>query len=213
MFLSKMSPLGSPLGRYRINQILCNISNGKTAKVTFYPGIYYIRAQGAGGGGGNGNYWSNGGGGGSGAGFEGYIRVSQEFSSTVTTGVGGANSSAGADTVISGVMTLGGGKGGASGEAGAGGIYDLDKSGNSSVTKSIILSNGNAGLFSNAGSPDDRCRGGMSVLTGDGAGTGGSKESVKATKPGAGGGGQIQWGAAGGTGSYGECLIKFISLY
>lgn len=192
---------------YNATQTICDVSNGETWSGTLARGVYYIRAQGAGGGGGNNNYSNNGGGGGSGAGFEGYINLTSPIETTVTTGAGGANSSAGADTVISDVMTLGGGKGGGSGVAGAGGTLTLSESG-LTILKSTIQSNGEDGNFSNAGS-GSRCYGGNSVLTGDGGGDG----SKAATKPGAGGGGQIQFGSAGQPGMYGECLIKLVGVY
>lgn len=191
---------------YNATQTICDVSNGETWSGTLARGVYYVRAQGAGGGGGNNNYINNGGGGGSGAGFEGYINITSPIETTVTTGVGGANSSAGADTVISEIMTLGGGKGGGSGVAGAGGV--LTTSETVTIIKSAIQSDGEDGNFSNAGS-GSRCYGGNSVLTGDGRGDG----SGAATKPGAGGGGQIQWGAAGQPGMYGECLIKLVGAY
>lgn len=208
MFLSKMSPLGSPLGRYQTNQILCNISNGKTAKVTFYPGIYYIRAQGAGGKGGNYGYpYFNGNGAPSGAGFEGYIRITKQIVSEVSAGVGGTDSApAGTDTVISNIMILGGGSAGPQTgygtvcPAGTPGKITIKTNSSFSVVKSIISSDGNAGCNHD---------GGNSVLTGDGAGSG----TGAATKPGAGGGGTSSIGGVGGAGGIGECLIKFISLY
>lgn len=193
---------------YEPYKVLCNISGNVSKDITFKRGVYYIRAQGAGGGGGNNNYWSNGGGGGSGAGFEGHIYVREEFSSNVTTGAGGANSSVGADTVISGVMTLGGGKGGNSGEAGAGGTLTISEA--VTIVKSIIQSNGQAGVFSNADSGDYRCAGGNSVLTNSGQGYG-TGDLHNATAPGAGAGGQVQWDTAGGVGGNGECLIQYIS--
>lgn len=193
---------------YEPYKVLCNISGDVAKDITFKRGVYYIRAQGAGAGGGNNNYTNNGGGGGSGAGFEGYIYVSKEFSSNVTTGVGGANSSAGADTVIGGVMTLGGGKGGNSGEAGAGGTLTISEA--VTIIKSIIQSDGRAGVFSNAGSGDYRCAGGNSVLTNSGQGYG-TGDLHNATTPGAGAGGQVQWDTVGGVGGNGECLIQYIS--
>ena len=191
---------------YNATQTICDVSNGETWSGTLARGVYYVRAQGAGGGGGNNNYSNNGGGGGSGAGFEGYINLTSPIETTVTTGAGGANSSAGADTVIGEIMTLGGGKGGGSGVAGTGGV--LTTSETVTIIKSTIQSDGEDGNFSNAGS-GSRCYGGNSVLTGDGRGDG----AAAATKPGAGGGGQIQWGAAGQPGMYGECLIKLVGVY
>lgn len=208
MFLSKMSPLGSPLSRYKIGQILCNISNGETTEVIFYPGIYYIRAQGAGGKGGNWGYpYSNGNGAPSGAGFEGYIRFAEQFVSKISTGVGGTVSApAGTATEISNIMTLGGGSGGPQTfienicPAGTPGKITIENNSSFSIVESIISSDGNAGCNHD---------GGNSVLTGDGAGSG----TDAATKPGAGGGGTYAIGGVGGAGGAGECLIKFSSLY
>lgn len=208
MFLSKMSPLGSPLGRYRTNQILCDISNGETTEVTFYPGIYYIRAQGAGGKGGNYGYpYTNGNGAPSGAGFEGYIRITKQIVSEISAGVRGtASAPAGTATVISNIMTLGGGSAGPQTvfntvcPAGTPGKITIETNSSFSVVESIISSDGNAGCGH---------VGGNSVLTGDGAGSG----TEDATKPGAGGGGTSSIGGIGGAGGGGECLIKFISLY
>lgn len=153
------NPLGTEeTNPYTPNEILCDINNGATKELEFYPGIYYIRGQGGGAGGGNNNYWSNGG------------------------GVAGAPNT-----------------------AGTGGIYTLINTEYYSIIESIILLNGEDGNISNAGS-GSRCYGGNSVLTKDGRGDG----SQPATKPGAGGGGQIQWGAAGQPGMYGELLIKYI---
>lgn len=208
MFLSKMSPLGSPLGRYRIGQILCDISNGETTEVTFYPGIYYIRAQGAGGKGGNYGYpYFHGNGAPSGAGFEGYIRITKQIVSKISAGVRGtASAPAGTATVISNIMTLGGGSAGPQTgyntvcPAGTPGKITIETNSSFSVVESIISSDGNAGCGH---------AGGNSVLTGDGAGSG----TDAATKPGAGGGGTSSIGGTGGVGGVGECLIKFISLY
>lgn len=208
MFLSKMSPLGSPLGRYKIGQILCNISNGKTTEVIFYPGIYYIRAQGAGGKGGNYGYpFFNGNGAPSGAGFEGYIRITKQIVSRISAGVRGtASAPAGTATEISNIMTLGGGSAGPQTgyntvcPAGTPGKITIKNNSSFFVVESIISSDGNVGCAHD---------GGNSVLTGDGAGSG----TGAATKPGAGGGGTSSIGGQGGDGGVGECLIKFISLY
>lgn len=48
-----IKPLGSRKGRYKKGTVLCSLSAGQSAIITFYPGIYYIRGQGAGAGGGN----------------------------------------------------------------------------------------------------------------------------------------------------------------
>lgn len=72
-----MNPLGCPAGPYSPGDVLCNLSNGQTATVTFWPGVYRVRGQGAGGWG-NAYGWGDGYGGGSGAGFEGLIRISKK---------------------------------------------------------------------------------------------------------------------------------------
>lgn len=208
MFLSKMSPLGSPLGCYKIGQILCNIFNGETTKVIFYPGIYYIRAQGAGGKGGDYGYpFTNGNGAPSGAGFEGYIRFNKKIVSNITTGVGGtASAPDGTATELSNIMTIGGGSAGPQTgyntvcPAGTPGKITIKNDPFFYVVKPIIYSDGAAGCHHD---------GGKSVLTWDGAGSG----SGAATKPGAGGGGTSSIGGKGGDGGVGECLVKFISLY
>lgn len=218
MFLSKMSPLGSSLGRYRIGQILCDISNGKTTEVTFYPGIYYIRAQGAGGGGGRNGYFGNGQGGGSGAGFEGYLRIKANIGKVIcTTGVGGTEAyhgNPGGNTQIGGIMTLGGGLGGA-GEnkehIANEGLYTFNSNpGAWEIVSSTVARNGNRGIEAKPNASFKS--GGNSVLTNSGAGPT-SDSNKNASAPGAGGGGGWQWNSNGGNGSYGECLIKFVTLY
>lgn len=207
-----IKPLGSRRGRYKNGTVLCNLSNGASGTVNFYPGIYYIRAQGAGGGGGDNNFSYNGGGGGSGAGFEGYIKILKPvLNITVTTGTGGAGGNGrykGGDTVIPYLMRLVGGGGGYSNDPGIGG--ELQLPGLNSVfkiVKSIIQKNGNNGSVP----PNDGnyTSGGNSVLTN----SGGGKGSAAATAPGAGGGGGYAWHGSGKAGSYGECLIRYERSY
>lgn len=194
---------------YEPQQILVNISGTASTDITFKRGVYYIRAQGAGGGGGNYAYpYGNGNGGGSGAGFEGYIYVSKEFSSSVTTGVGGNSASAGVNTLINGVMLLGAGQGGPTTSGGT-----VDPSG---VPGTITIDSNNLNnLFTiisttvnRDGNYGSRAIGGNSVLTNSGAGQGGGGA---ATAPGAGGGGTSSIGGKGGPGGAGECLIQYIS--
>ena len=207
-------PLGTLISPYKIDEVLCNISNGQTATVHLYPGVYYIRAQGAGGGGGRNGYFSNGQGGGSGAGFEGYLRIKGNVGKvTCTTGVGGIEAydgNPGGNTQIGGIMTLGGGLGGA-GETNEhvanAGIYTFNSSNNWEIISFAVARNGNQGL--EATSSGDFVSGGNSVLTN----SGGGKGHANATAPGAGGGGGYQWNINGGNGSYGECLIKFVRIY
>ena len=205
----KRAYLGSTLvyqyNSYEPNAVLCNINNGASASVVFKKGVYYIRGQGGGGGGGNYGYpYFNGNGGGSGAGFEGYIVVTKEFSSSVTTGASVSNSTDGIATVISNLVTLGGGDKGPQTSydtvdpAGAGGIISFVSSSNFYILSATVNSNGNAG---------SRAIGGNSILTNSGGGAGGGGA---ATAPGAGGGGTSSIGGVGGIGGYGECLIKYI---
>lgn len=193
---------------YEPQQILVNISGTASTDITFKRGVYYIRAQGAGGGGGNYAYpYGNGNGGGSGAGFEGYIYVSKEFSSSVTTGVGGNSASAGVNTLINGVMLLGAGQGGPTTS-----LETVDPSG---VPGTITIDSNNLNnLFTiisttvnQDGNYGSRAIGGNSVLTNSGAGQGGGGA---ATAPGAGGGGTSSIGGKGGPGGDGECLIQYI---
>lgn len=193
---------------YKPQQILVNISGTASTDITFKRGVYYIRAQGAGGGGGNyAHPFGNGNGGGSGAGFEGYIYVSKEFSSSVTTGVGGNSASAGVNTQINGVMLLGAGQAGPTTSGGT-----VDPSG---VPGTITIDSNNLNnLFTiisttvnQDGNYGSRAIGGNSVLTNSGAGQGGGGA---ATAPGAGGGGTSSIGGKGGPGGDGECLIQYI---
>lgn len=61
-----IKPLGSRKGRYKKGTVLCSLSAGQSAIITFYPGIYYIRGQGAGAGGGTSGIGGKGGIGGDG---------------------------------------------------------------------------------------------------------------------------------------------------
>lgn len=208
-------PLGTLIGPYKIGEVLCNISNGASKVIYLYPGIYYIRAQGAGGGGGRNGYFGNGQGGGSGAGFEGYLRIKGNVGKvTCTTGVGGAEAydgNPGGNTQIGGIMTLGGGLGGA-GEnkehIANEGLYTFNSNpGAWEIASSTVARNGNRGIEATASGSFKS--GGDSVLTNSGGGLG----HANATAPGAGGGGGYQWNLNGGNGSYGECLIKFVKFY
>lgn len=94
---------------YNATQTICNLSNGQSWSGTLARGVYYVRGQGAGAWG-NASGWGDGYGGGSGAGFEGYIHIREAKKVTVTAGKCPPDSRGnGEDTVISGVMTLGGG--------------------------------------------------------------------------------------------------------
>lgn len=207
-------PLGTLIRYYKIGEVLCNIQNGQTATVHLYPGVYYIRAQGAGGGGGRCGYYGHGQGGGSGAGFEGYLRVKADVGKvTCTAGVGGTEAydgNPGTDTFIGSIMTLGGGKGGA-GEnkehVANAGIYTFRSSNKWEIISSTVARNGNQGL--EAPVEGDFVSGGNSVLTN----SGGGKGRADATAPGAGGGGGYRFNINGGAGSYGECLVKFVRIY
>lgn len=193
-----MNPLGCSAGPYSPGDVLCNLSNGQTATVVLWPGVYRVRGQGAGGWG-NATGWGDGYGGGSGAGFEGLIRITKKMQVTVTAGICPDNRSAGTDTVISDVLTLGGGGLGVIGSAGDphnGGILSL---GNCEVKSYTVMSNGNGGIIRG---------GGNSVLTN----SGGGPSNADATAPGAGGGGSYGY-YSGGKGYYGEIIITFVSNY
>lgn len=207
-------PLGTIIGPYRLEEVVCDVSNGASKEIYLYPGIYYIRAQGAGGGGGRNGYFGNGQGGGSGAGFEGYLRVKANVGKvTCTAGVAGAEAyhgNPGGNTQIGGIMTLGGGGGGAGENTDHyenEGIYTFNSSVNWEIVSSSVARNGNRGIEATASGSFKS--GGDSVLTNSGGGLG----HANATAPGAGGGGGYQWNINGGNGSYGECLIKFVKFY
>ncbi len=185
---------------YNATQTICNVNNGASWSGTLARGIYYIRGQGAGGWG-NATGWGNGYGGGSGAGFEGYIHIREAKKVTVTAGKCPPDSRGnGEDTVISGVMTLGGGRIGVIGSAGDphnGGLLSI--SSDIDVLSYTVKSNGNGGIIRG---------GGNSVLTN----SGGGPSNADATAPGAGGGGS--YGIyGGGKGYYGEILIKAVGAY
>lgn len=201
-------PLGTMIGPYRLEEVVCDVSNGESKTKTLTPGIYYIRGQGAGGKGGNYGYpYFNGNGAPSGAGFVGFIRIKKTITVTVTAGVGGTPSHpAGTDTTISGIMVLGGGSEGPQTgyntvcPAGTPGKITIYENEYFSVVSYTVNSDGNPGCHHD---------GGNSVITNDGAGS----NTGAATKPGAGGGGTSSIGGTGGNGGYGECLIKFTGFY
>lgn len=208
-------PLGTLSSHYKPGEVLCNLSNGNKATVHLYPGVYYIRAQGAGGGGGRNGYYGNGQGGGSGAGFEGYIRVKRDLGKvSVVAGVGGTEAyegNPGTNTFIGSKMTLGGGKGGA-GEnkehVANAGILKIKSSADWEILSYKVMSNGNQGL--EASNTASFISGGNSVLTGKGGGPT-SDSNHNASAPGAGGGGGWAFNMSGGAGGAGECLIQYIS--
>lgn len=196
---------------YQNGFVLFDGKDGDVANVSFYKGYYYIRGQGAGGSGGNNGYWANGGGGGSGAGFEGYIYISNDMKDLLNNYAGKASTataSAGENTYIENLLTLGGGQGGGSGGGGKGGVLTFVNEALLSVAKAIISKNGYDGQ--SAGS--NTVPGANSVLTEDGGGRagGGGQAGRTATKPGAGGAGGIQWDGAGGLGKYGELKIVYV---
>lgn len=184
---------------YNATQSICNLSNGQSWSGTLARGVYYVRGQGAGAWG-NASGWGDGYGGGSGAGFEGYIHLREAKAVTVTAGICPDSRGDGEDTVISGVMTLGGGRIGVIGSAGDphnGGLLSI--SSDIDVLSYTVKSNGNGGIIRG---------GGNSVLTN----SGGGPSNADATAPGAGGGGS--YGIyGGGKGYYGEILIKAVGAY
>lgn len=210
-------PLGTSLGKYKHNEVLCDLSNGQTAELTLYPGLYYIRGQGAGGSGGNCGYSATGGGGGSGAVFDGYVRVLKKKIITVTAGNAPTkNSIAGGNTVIENMMTLNSGQGGGdgTGQPGAGGLIDILEQDWFNIVDTLphaILNGlpGNNGVVTGT----NYSAGANSALTGTGGGKagGGGQSGRSATAPGAGGAGGIQFDTIGGLGFYGECFIKYVS--
>lgn len=202
--------LGAPVNNYKANYVLCALSGVASATKTLYPGVYIVRAQGAGGGGGRNGYFGNGQGGGSGAGFEGKLKVRRKIPVAVCTGAGGAQQAKGTDTIIGDIWTLGAGLEGSTESAAHianAGPYTFNSSADWEIVSYKVARNGEQGL--EATSSDSFVSGGNSVLTN----SGGGKGSANATAPGAGGGGGFQWHFDGGSGGVGECLIKFISLY
>ena len=214
-----IKPLGSRKGRYKKGTVLCNLSNGQSATITFYPGIYYIRGQGSGGSGGNCGYFATGGGGGSGAAFEGYVRVLKKMIITVTAGAAPTkNSIAGGNTIIENMMTLNSGQGGGdgNGQTGIGGLIDIVIQNWFKIIDSwphTVLNGlpGNNGVVTGS----DYSAGANAALTGTGGGkAGGSGQSGRsATAPGAGGAGGIQFDTSGGLGACGECFIRYEQSY
>lgn len=202
--------LKAPGNNYKANYVLCDLSGVASATKTLYPGVYIVRAQGAGGGGGRNGYFGNGQGGGSGAGFEGTLKVWRKIPVAVSTGAGGAQQVKGTDTIIGGIWTLGAGLEGSTESAAHianAGPYTFNSSADWEIVSYKVAQNGIQGV--EATSSGDFVSGGNSVLTNSGGGTG----NDDATAPGAGGGGGFQWHFDGGAGGVGECLIKFISLY
>lgn len=205
-----IKPLGSRKGRYKKGTVLCSLSAGQSAIITFYPGIYYIRGQGAGAGGGNYAYpWGHGTGAGSGAGFEGYIKILKKVEVTVTAGKAGISATDGTATFISNIINLDGGKAGFTNQGGIpdigglGGVITIDTSNLNKIfyIKSYsVKSNGKSGT---------KQTGGNSVLTNDG---GGEASGGNATTRGAGGGGTSGIGGKGGIGGDGELLIRYEGL-
>lgn len=209
-----LHPIGTEVSRYEPDQVLCDLSNGQTAELTLYPGIYYIEVQGAGGSGGQyGAFgWGRGAGGGSGAGFKGLVRVKRTINSTVTTAVttprtGGSASkgTTGGSTTISGMFLFKGGEGGWGGDSSRftdGGLITVYESPDYDIIQADYLGNGNPTDLT------DLRRGGDSVITNDGGG-----RDSDATSPGAGGCGYDGSGLNGGAGGAGSCLIKYIGAY
>lgn len=205
-------PLGSEVSRYKPGQVLCDLSNGETAEITLYPGIYYIEAQGAGGTGGTyGDFgWGRGGGGGGGAGFKGLIRVKKTMMvniSTAVTTTHGKWGATGAPTTISDMMSCGGGHAGSSGSDtnyANGGLLTVYESSNYDIIQADYIGYGNPVKLASGAR-----YGGDSVITNDGGGL----PSGNATSNGAGGGGYNGSGLNGGTGGEGSCLIKYVGAY
>lgn len=206
---SAFSPMAAAKSPYKKGEVLFDGKDGDTAVLEFPKGYYYVRGQGSGGPGGNNNYWANGGGGGSGAGFEGYVYISEKIDE-VKVYAGKASTSTGVsgeDTYIENLLMLGAGQPGGSGPGGKGGVLTFVNEALLSIAKAIIAKNGYDGLSVGSNSAP----GGNSVLTEDGGGPAGAGGQVgkTATKPGAGGAGGTQWDGAGGLGKYGELLIRY----
>lgn len=193
-------PLGSNVARYRPEEVLCNISNGETKDVSFYSGVYYIEAQGAGGDGGNYAYpYGQGYGGGSGAGCKIYVRILKKFRTTITSGAVGTTK--GGDTIIPKIVTLGGGWKGKTVQGTPSGLTD---NGGAATEEDEIFYRLLSGTIVD-GKPGNGYIGGNSVITN----SGGATWNTSATVLGAGGGGSRSAGQFG-KGAGGSCLIKFV---
>ena len=202
---TEIKPLGSRKGKYKKGTVLCNLSNGQSATITFYPGIYYIRAQGAGGSGGITGYWNSGQGGGSGAGFTGYIKIKKTIKN-VGVSAGAATAAGytlkGGDTIIGNIMSLGGGLGGIGNDgaqANNGGKYTFNQSNDWEIVSSSVAEDG---LKAGYG------QGSNSVLTN----SGGGPANNPATASGAGSGGGTGFGSKASASGMGECLIRYDGL-
>lgn len=202
---SAFSPMAAAKSPYKKGEVLFDGKDGDSATVCLYKGYYYVRGQGPGGPGGYNSYSANGGGGASGAGFEGYVYVSENFKEVEV--YAGKAATTIEDTYIKDLLILGGGKGGGNGSGGKGGVLTFVNEALLKIAKAIIAKNGYNGLSVSSNSAP----GANSVLTEDGGGRagGGGATARKATKPGAGGAGGIQWDPAGGPGMYGELLIRY----
>ena len=202
--------LKAPVNNYKANFVLCNLFGVASETEILYPGVYNVRAQGAGGGGGRNGYFCNGQGGGSGAGFEGKLKVWRKIPVAVSTGAGGAQQAKGTDTIIGDIWTLGAGLQGSTDTAAHianAGSYTFNSSADWEIVSYKVAQNGNQGL--EATSSGSFVSGGNSVLTN----SGGGKGNANATAPGAGGGGGYQWHSDGGFGGVGEVKITFESIY
>ena len=212
-------PLGTTMGRFKPDEVLCDLSNGETAEITLYPGVYYIEAQGAGGSGGQyGTFgWGRGTGGGSAAGFKGLIRIKKTITTTISTAVetirsGGSTTEGktGNPTTLTNMFTFNGGQAGWGGDEGFssyqlrnGGLITVIENDDFDIIQADYLGNGNPTDFEVS-----RRKGGDSVITNDGGGL-----NTNATSPGAGGCGYSGSGVNGGNGGEGTCLIKYVGAY
>lgn len=206
-----LSPLGTSLGKYKPDEIICDLSNGETAEVTFYPGVWYIETQGGGGSGGTyGDFgWGRGSGGGSGAGFKGLIRVKKTITCNISTAVAVASgkwSVKGNPTEIENMFLCDGGGAGITNEALAnGGLLTVINNDAFDIIQADYLGNGNPTKVVDG----SKRYGGDSVITNDGGGL----PSANATSFGAGGGGYNGSGINGGAGGAGSCLIRYVAPY
>lgn len=193
-------PLGTLTSKYKPDEILCDISKGQIKEVVFYPGVYYIEAQGAGGDGGNYAYpYGQGYGGGSGAGCKIYVRIIKSFTATITSGAVGTTK--GGDTIIPNIATLGGGYKGKTVQGSPSGLTD---NGGAHTKEEEIFYKLLSGDIVD-GNPGNAWTGGNSVITN----SGGAGWNTSATVLGAGGGGSYNTGRYG-NGAGGSCLIKFV---